>query len=363
MLQRFPIIAVLLCFLMASPALLAQECPKTWAKVTAPSGLILRKAPGKGFIRTIPQNDTVHYCADSSYGELQYEGIKGFWRQVNYKGQQGYSFDGFLETIDLSFETDSLIEASKKLLAGDSLGDTIIAAQEEVLKTPHIYLPNPEFQFLTETYNYCGPVQDINLKLYWYGVFLDDEINPTGTMAIKPLNLNVVLSKNQNSQTMEFDVLTDQDERSLFLFGVPGSYPYQEVQLADVLKTISIRGKRLFPGQEWTLDPQNGLKLSATGSITKAGPCPKAENYKLVASMGFGAETKTQDLKEVLGDYGSCSIPELYWYGDLSGDGLPEIIFVSVREEQNVFSLLQSDAFSPQLFSLKAVITVENCAN
>ncbi len=362
MLQKY-LLTLGLVLSSLSIGLQAQDCAWTPAEVTASSGLILRKAPGKGFIKLIPQGDTVLYCADTTYGTLSYEGIDGFWRKLKYNGDIGYSFDGFLKVLVQGPPTDSLVQASKNLVRkSDSLlGDEQSASVNEK-QSVHKKLKGDAFQFLVETYNYCGPVQEIDLQLYWYGVFLDDEINPTGVLEVRPLNLNISLSKNQTGGTMQFDVLTDEEERSLFLFAVSGSYPYQETRLEDVLPIIGSRGKRLFPGQEWVLDAESGLKLSATGSITKAGPCPEAENYTLKAILNQAGQTVEMDLKELISDYGSCYIPEIYWYGDLSGDGLPEIIFVSVQEEQNVFHFLRSEAQSSQLFTLQAVYTVENCA-
>ena len=258
-------------------------------------------------------------------------------------------------------DQDSIVEASKKLIAAS---DSVLGIVDEAkAESPHTFYKENDFQLVLETYNFCGPVSAIDLKLYWYGVFMDNEMSPTGKLAVRPLNLNVSLSKRKVGSGMEFDILTDDAERSLFVFGVSNSYPYQDVTLSDVLPTIGTRGKRLFPGQEWLLDPSSNLRLSATGAITKAGPCPETKEYRLTAVKGRGTDEVVQDLKPILGNYGSCSIPEIYWYGDLSGDGLPDIIFVSVKDEQNVFSLLESNSDSSQLFSLKAVFTAENCAN
>ncbi len=357
MFQKLPSLLVLAIILLCGNGITAQDCKKTWAKATAPSGLILRKAPGKGYLDKIPLGDTLSFCSDSTYGKLTFDKINGFWRKVQYKGKTGYSFDGFLEPISLSFSSDSLVAASKALVAKSDSILGLLPKKEEPT-SPHKNFKDNDFQFLIETYNYCGNVQALDLELFWYGVFLDSELNPTGELSIRPLKLNISLSGNKSGSALEFDILTTDNERSLFLFGLNNAYPYQDLHLADVLPTITTRAKRLFPGQEWLLNPQAGLKLSATGSITKAGPCPEAKDYTLVASRG----ELQQDLKELLGDYGTCSIPEIYWYGDISGDGLPEIIFVSVREEQNVFTLLQSETETSQLFSLKSVFTVENCA-
>lgn len=369
MLKKSTLLILLIGGWINSP-LQAQDCAWTDATVNAPSGLILRKAPGSGFVHLIPAGDTIQFCANQTFGTLEYEGITGYWRKVRYADKEGYSFDGFLKVLRPGPPSDSLVQASRNLIANSNLllGDSIPEAhtlEAHTLKvepiSAHQSIPSDAFQFLVETYNYCGNVQDINLQLYWYGVFMDDELNPSGALRILPLDLNISLSKNQVGGTLEFDLLTNREERSLFLFGVAGSYPYQTSSLSDVLPSISSHGKRVFPGQEWVIDPNSQTVLSATGSITKAGPCPESENYKLSIRRGLGADEQTMDLGSIISDYGSCSIPEVYWYGDLSGDGLADIVFVSAQDEQNVFYFLRSEQNSSQLFTLQAVYTLENC--
>lgn len=369
MFQNQPFLLTVFILLFGASSTKAQNCINTWATASAPSGLIIRESPGQGYIDKIPFGDTVRFCAEKTYGDLTFDKIEGHWRKVFYKGKSGYSFDGFLQPFEMALATDSLINASKELIGkSDSvLGikkDTAIADPVIASSAPHAHpnFKNHRFQFLIETYNYCGNVQAINLNDYWYGVFMDNELNPTGELAVRPVKLKVSLSKTNAGGKMEFDILTSDEERSLFLFSIDNSYPHQELKLADVLQIIGTRGQRLFPGQEWLLDPISGLKLSATGTITKAGPCPEAKDYSIKAIRGK-ASNEEQDLKELLGDYGTCSIPEIYWYGDLSGDGIPEIIFVSVKDDMNVFTLLQSEVGENQLFSLKSVFTVENCTD
>jgi len=363
---NYPILLICAVFFTSLKVTAQEDCEFILGKATAPSGLILRTSPGKGFVKLIPEGDTLEYCASVSHGGLTFEGIEGDWRKVRHQGDEGYSFDGFIfELKEASGDPDSLMKVSQGLIAmSDSiLGDSAIKSAMQAAETsPHKALPSEDFQFLIETYNYCGDVQAINLKMYWYGVFLDNELNPTGALSIRPLNLNVSLSKQSEGDRMEFDLLTDEDERSLFVFGLSGSYPYQSTNLLDIMPTISARGRRLFPGQEWILDAGSGTTLSATGSITKAGPCPEAENYSLKIRFGRGDDRREMDLQELIPDYGACAIPEIYWYGDLSGDGLPEIIFVSVDDDKNVFHFLRSEATASQPFSLQAVYTVENCA-
>ncbi len=336
-----------------------QECEWTLATITAESGLILRKSPGKGFVSSIPMGDTIAYCSNQSFGSLSYEGIDGFWRKVQYQGQEGYSFDGFIKPLGTG--SDSLHSSAQDIMAKS---DSLLKAKggkKPIAPNPHPFFKGKDFQFLIETYNYCGDVSKIDLSLYWYGVFMDDEAKPTGNLAIRPVDLKIILSKEKVSKGMEFDLLTDQEERSLFLIGSDKVILHKEIQLEDVLKGIRLRGKRLFPGQELILNDSDQLRLSATGQITKAGPCPEAKNYQLKIKASRGAKVIEQDLASLISDYGQCSIPELYWYGDLSGDKYPELIFVSVGENANVFYLLQSNPGNSELFSLNSVFSLENC--
>jgi hypothetical protein len=364
MFKKFSPLILVIMVLAAGNDVKAQICDSIKASVNAPSGLILRETPGKGYISTLVKGDLVAYCADSSYGSLTYEGINGFWRKVSVRGKIGYCFDGFLSTIELKEINKADFKNSDLALSkADSFLGHVKASEETetASKSPHSFLGNSEFQFLTETYNFCGPVESINMDLYWYGVFMDNPQNPTGSLRIQPLDLKVSLSKRKIANGLEFDIMSNMEERSLFLFGVSGSYGYQENTLGDVFNVIGTRGSRLFPGQEWLLENSSRMRLSAAGSIIKAGPCPQAENYTISVIMNGPNGEIIQDLKGVLGDYGTCSIPEIYWYGDLSGDGLPEIIFVSVQDDKNVFSFLQSNPNSDQIFTLKSVFTVENC--
>lgn len=348
---RFTLLLLLLNFLV-----IAQDCNWSQAVVATESGLILRAKPGSGYVGVMADGDSLEYCADTSYGSITVEGVKGYWRLVKHQGRTGYAFDGFLLKIDS--EIDSLREASQKMMAQ---ADSSLGIKKPKKPNLHPNYRGDQFQFLIETYNYCGDVSGIDLSLYWYGVFMDSEVQPTGKMTIRPLDLKVSLSKEKIAKGMEFDILTDLEERSLFLIGSNKVIDHQSVDLLDVMKGIQVRGKRLFPGQELILNRGDQLRLSATGQILKTGPCPEAKDYSLNIKASRNGNEISQDLKSLIPHYGKCAIPELYWYGDLSGDGYPEIIFVSVEEQANVFHLLKSNPGTTELFSVQAVFRVENC--
>lgn len=95
----------LVLFVLSSFALLGQIYENgTLGKVTANSGLILRKSPSTSAekITTIPLNTTVYYYMRYN-GEKEIDkaenlnGNNGRWRQVYYNGYYGYAFDAYLE--------------------------------------------------------------------------------------------------------------------------------------------------------------------------------------------------------------------------------------------------------------------------
>jgi len=348
--------------LLFTTGLNAQDCKTEKALVNAPSGLILRKQVAQGYINTVPFGDTVLFCADKSYGRAEYEGIKGDWRKVYFADKQGYMFDGFLRKIARdTLDMDSLRASSSKISAKS---DSLLGNRAKKAKpTPaHPNLKSDNLQLAIESYNFCGDIRSLDPSLYWYGIFLDDENEPDGLHSIKPLDLKLILSKEKVGQGLEFDILTDQKERSLFLLGSEKVIPYHEITLYDNSEAMRMRGSKLFPGQQLSLDREQKVSLSATGQVLKAGDCPDLKNYKVTISYQHEGVKIEQDLAELTPDYGDCQIPRIYWYGDLSGDGLSDIIYVSVFENKNVFTFLQSVANpSKELFTTKAVFTLTNC--
>ncbi len=355
-----------LLLLLLAFSLSGQDCNLTKAVVNAPSGLILRKQVAKGFITSIPFGDTINLCADKSYGQAEYEGIKGDWRKVYFKKKEGYMFDGFLrKMVKDSLNLDSLrsrtaeIAAQTDSLLGTTPNETTSVAAKNYA---HPYLKSDELQLAIESYNFCGDIQSLDPTLFWYAIFLQSESDATGLHRIVPADLKLILSKEKVGRGLEFDILTDKEERSLFLLGSNIVIPHQEINLYDRSEAMRVRGSKLFPGQELRLDDERKVKLSATGQVIKAGACPELKDYKITISYQNEGISLEQDLSEIISDFGDCQIPRLYWYGDISGDGLSDVIFVSVFEDKNVFTLLQSVANpSKELFTQKAVFTLTNC--
>lgn len=369
-------------------------CTSTMScKVIAPSGMRMRsEASLKSAVVTyVPKDSLLSACTDK-FGAMSYEDINGFWRKVQYNGKQGFMFDGFLEIIAIK-STEVKAEPKKTVAVDsifwanpdDSLGiDSITVLKPSkasidsadrllLIDTTSIKSFQPQveqiikkvekFSILTEAYNYCGDVQSINPGLVWYGIYPKDR--ETDNYRIRKVEVNIILSKDKIGKGLEFDIQTDQSERSIFLLGVSKILSsVQEAQITDVSEILRFNNRKVFPGQQWNLndDPQNIISLSATGSVVTAGPCPDLENYKLSLKGEKYFLPINQNLSEEIVSPGQCGMPEIYWYGDLNGDQVPEIIFVSVYEDKNQFTLFVSDPKAENLLVKKETEwVISNC--
>lgn len=312
------------------------------ATITAPSGLSLRQAPALGakLIRTVAFAEMVLTCGQTE-GPLTVGDLKGHWRPVMYQGKKGYMFDGYLQ-----IESPENVQQT----AGQTQKQTAVDLH------PH-FSGASKTSFLIETYNYCGNVEAINAGLLWYGVYPEKEEEGQGLFRVKPVELVIKLSTSKLSEKMEFDISTESDERSLFLMGLNRSLKYQQISIDDHSAKLRMLGNRILPGQSTALG--GGLSLAATGSVESMGDCPELKNYRLLAKYKGGE----QNLLKEIGEPGACGMPELYWYGDLSGDGLPEVIFVSVYKNRNVFTLLKSNPdASGTMLKKAASFEIVNCS-
>ena len=307
------LLIVLTTFSKASAQLNCAE--EFTCRVTAPSGMRMRKTPSlkAAVAGSVPYDSLVAACRET-FGSMTYEDQEGFWRKVSYKGAVGYMFDGFLEVTATTGQTDAKYEKLSEL--GDSLVKSNSKVEAKSTPAPVSY-PEGEkpgiasttfstvFDFLTEAYNYCGDVQKLDPTLLWYGFYPKEEKGGTN-IRIKQVELDVVMSKIKVGKKMEFDIETNEEERSIFLLGL-------------------------------------NMKLSATGAVTSSGPCPELKDYKLTLTGEKYGQKITQSITSELLFKGQCGMPEIYWYGDFTGDGVPEIIFVSVYDEKNHFTLFISN--------------------
>ena len=331
---------------------------KMTCRIVASSGMRMRATPSlkSKVVTSVPKDSLVRACTDK-FGSMRYEDINGFWRKVSYKNKVGFMFDGFLEIVEIdsppvvkviptpSTLADSLHNASTdSLIASHTINTTTkgeiinpvnTAAEKEI-----------SYNLLTEAYNYCGDVQSIDPGLLWYGIYPKDEKENGNSYRIKSVEVNVLLSKQKLGKGLEFDIQTTEDERSIFLIGLNSPLAAAKgAEIYDNSEILRFNNRKVYPGQQWRLTQEGeaGIFLSATGSVETAGPCPDLENYKLVLKGEKYFLPVEQDITKELVVNGQCGMPEIYWYGDLNGDSVPEIIFVSVYDEKNQFTLFVSD--------------------
>lgn len=344
------LLGLLLIFSFAISAEAQLDCSRQLrCRITAPSGMRMRSKPSlkASPVTSVPYDSTLSAC-ETTFGAMSYEGIDGFWRKVDYKGKTGYMFDGFLEVISLDGQKKIAFEKLNEL--GDSsfittVDSSTLAKAIPAEKTIATTTASSVFNILTEAYNYCGDVSKLDPGLLWYGFYPASEKESGGNITIQPVELDVVMSKTKVGKKLEFDIETKNEERSIFLLGLNRPLDIKKIDIKDHSKNLRFSDHKVFPGQELQLNTAQGLPitLAATGTVASSGPCPELKNYKLLLKGAKYSKSITQDLTKEIVYTGQCGMPEIYWYGDFTGDGVPEIIFVSVYDEKNHFTLFLSD--------------------
>lgn len=340
------------------------DCKETFTmKVTAKSGLNMREQPNTSaaVLVTIPYDNLLITCASTS-GKLVVGETSGFWRQAIYEGKIGYVYDAYLELIDPLAQdevgqepvepiksqnlsepkTEEIPPSKTRQTYEEETSQADEEAAEEIKKPAGKTeekkdLPERDYNLLLEAYNYCGAVEEIDPGILWYGFYPANRETGETDMSVKPVELEIVLSKSRSSKALEFDIRTDRPERSLFMIGSTRPLDIEGMDLTDRSELMRYSNQKVFPGQQINIE-LNGKKvsLSATGGISSTGDCPELENYKLMVKAD-----NSFDLMSLI-PLGQCGLPEIYWFGDLNGDQLPDFIVVSIFEDRNVFSLLVS---------------------
>lgn len=348
---------LLLVFCLISTSLKAQTCTYSLkGKIIAPSGMRIRSQPNlkASVVTYIPFDSALVACADN-FGAMTYEKIEGFWRKVQYKTFEGYMFDGFMELTgqtsvsNADLETDSTLQTS---------GGTIANPTKTTISTKA-----SAYSFMTETYNYCGDVSGLDPGLLWYAILPKPEKGGGENYRIKRVEVDVVLSKQKVGKGLEFDIITQDEERSIFLFGVNRPLDVSSINIEDQSDRYRYGGRKIYPGQQVALtEGKDPISLAASGTVEGSGPCPALKEYKLILQGKKYYLDVKQNLTEELLENGQCGMPELYWYGDLTGDDVPEVIFVSVYKEKNTFTLFVSNPNKDNILLEKASEwVVEKC--
>ncbi len=344
------------------------DCEQTFiCRVIAPSGIRMRAEPNlkSKMVGGVPYNETVTACA-KLYAPMTYEDMEGHWRKVEFMGKIGYMFDGFLEIKSIKGqehvkyqklnEVVQVVPKSSDLPeppAPEPVDDIIDNGGKPQKVEPANDVQTKsntaasEFSFLTETYNYCGDVNLLKPDLLWYAVYPADEKSRSKNYRIKKVELDIILSKTKVGKGLEFDITTKSGERSIFLLGLNRTLAVDNIRIEDDSDRLRMMDRKVFPGQQFEVNTQSGkMILEATGSVLKSGPCPQLKDYELSAVTEIDRVARNQNIGKLLTHNPACGMPNIYWYGDLTGDGLPEFIFVTDFEEKNHFTLLVSNSNS-----------------
>lgn len=343
-------------------------------RVAAASGIKMRAGAGvnSNVVVYIPKDSVVMMC-DAPGPVATFEGITGQWRKVRFKEKTGYLFDGFLAPVQQVVAATAEIEPISPDIEKVAMSETGVVADQK--KPQPDYGPPPKqevssklikYNLLTEVYNYCGSINNIDPGLVWYAIYQKD-----GYSYIKRREIQVLKSKYALTNNLEFDVRVEKSEQSsVFLMG------FNTVQNFDTIRPVVYHNegacelpKSIYPGMQLVLygttpdaTYKNQIVLSATGNVLSVGSCPEMQQYQLKITGEKNAQPIEQNLNLLLRDLGRCGIPDLRWYGDLNNDGYPELLFVTQRPEHNQFILLTSDATdSDKIYRRAAVWTNYNC--
>ncbi|MDX5447645.1 MAG: hypothetical protein LPK47_04630 [Bacteroidota bacterium] len=380
---------LILAFIGFSPFSQAQnkDCvPSEVYLIKASSGMKMRQGPSAGtpVVTYVPHGMAVLVCPDN-FDKANFEGIDGHWRRVRFEDHYGYMFDGFLKDgrnlpadslkdrflPEVSSEFKQAVMATK--ITGSqgnepkpsTLPDSSNSIVEDIQIDPDIVyeeeVPEPVvrkkpkvYQFVTETYNYCGPIQDIDPGLIWYGLYQEGD-----KFRFQPVELQVMKSKYNVGEGLEFDIRTNNEVPSVFLVGMD--------RTPDSLGTVTIaedhfirHPRKLFPGQKMEIYAKkdilnrNNLVLTAVGTVTDVGFCPVMTGYKLRITGEMNGNFIIQDISKDMGPMGKCGMPEVYWFGDVNQDGFADLVMVANYDEFSLFTFFLSDTNDPKVLLKKA---------
>ena len=206
----------------------------------------------------------------------------------------------------------------------------------------------------------CCPTL-LDSTLYWYGIYETLE----GDSLIK-VKLSYI--KGSRDGKSRFDqILTDQSRKrsSKFLIG-------SKMELKNRLLNRETMYKfkndlYLYPGQKTnvctSLGPGiagNCVALIATGNVKSVSYCPEIENYKLFLADNRSYEF-LQDITIEMYSRSECGMIGLSWYGDIDGDQLADMIFVSSNNNEGVHCLFITSC-AGEGHRVKKVATVLTCS-
>ncbi len=354
--NRFPHLLALgiLCFSAVCLELQAQDSKQgcvadQWHSVSTPSGVKLRSAPNlkASTVALIPRDSSLLLCPEK-FGDLAVEGVQGSWRFAQYRNHEGFVFDGFLRArFSEGVPKDSL-----------SVSDTASQSKTPILQHPGKVESPMEFKVIGAVYNHCGSIDSLDPAWFWYGLYADGEQEPI-RYQLRPVELLISLSPGSKPGKPEFDILPKNQEPPALLIG--GNRPIAALS-ADELHSGQRFPLALMPGTVSTLPAPGALhsldiKLLALGSIDEVGDCPSIKNYRLeIEQSGL-----RQSLSDIFQLEDRCGAPELFWFGDLNSDRIPDAVFIEKTSDKVRFTLLNSQSRPQQIWTVGSRWIYQNC--
>ena len=183
------------------------------------------------------------------------------------------------------------------------------------------------YQLATEAFNYTGDLRGLDLSLYWYGIY-----DVEGTWKLRPVRVKAELSEfpSGNGGALEFDLKTDREQGSHFLFGSPVRLDSADLGLVREGSAVLMPGGQADLGSITARDKmyRGNYVLFATGSVQGVGAeCPELRDYQLILGHRLGDRNWAQlDTLAPVVDSATTCPPEVYWSGDLMGDGKPDAL-------------------------------------
>jgi|GEM_PF-1966129 len=321
-----------------------------WMRVSTPSGLKMRSAPGlKSAVLAVVPNDSVLILCSEFYGDLTVESISGHWRLAHYREFQGYVFDGFLKPMPPVTPTDTI-----------ALATTPAPSEPLPQPIPTQELEKPlEIKVLGAVYNHCGPLDDIDPGWYWFGVYAE-EIQGMEQWTFRPIELQISLSPGTKPGRPEFDLLPKNADPPQLMIGFNRSVALPEPVVPN---RGAVWPLSLMPGTSVVLPASNpglnslNVQLGALGTVEQLGECPRVSGYQLIVEQS-GIR---QVLDEFWGSADRCGVPELFWYGDLNRDAIADAVLLEKAPNKVRFVLMLSQSNPTALWKRASSWEYQNC--
>ncbi len=288
-------------------------------KVTAESGLVLRKSPSidSDKILTVPYSEKVIVGYDYTINESSViENIKGDWVRANYKGIEGFLFDGFLNETP-EYDLPYQIELDVLPLLNEAPFVGLFADSKDPFSMNEMTLRRLEFETVVyEGENYLNEYAKLKISDGQYPDFI-------------------------------FSGLDVQDRKIAVKF-----FEMQEGKLSPgVVRT------EYYSGSDYSIYA-TGNVVEVENEHSEAGPTMVIKNYKLFFERRNEYSVKRQVLMEreelPIDVWGSRGLANIRLIGDLDGDAQPDLL-IEKYYEYGFETILYLSAEADEGYLLKMV--------